>query len=75
MIPGESWFPITGNIILKGKEPICSVPHDAHAYEIMEALIKHNKGVQYTCISNNGWYCKQVDEKLEEASISGKEDK
>lgn len=60
MIPGDSWFPVTGNIILKGNHPICSVPDDRMCHEIMEALTNHNKGITYTCISAQGWYCKEV---------------
>lgn len=57
----DSWFPITGNLILKGDKPICSVPHDSDAYELIEAITHWNKGQQYSCISSDGYYCKQVD--------------
>lgn len=68
-IPGESWFPVTGNLILKGNKPIASVPDDKDAYAVMEALTKQNKGVQYSCISNSGCYCSQVDEPKSEEEI------
>lgn len=61
MIRGDKWFPITGNVILKENKPIMSVPDDKVAYEVMEALTDKNKGVTYTCISSEGWYCKQKE--------------
>jgi len=66
-IDGDSWFPITGNLILKDNIPLCSVPDDAKAYGVMEALAHWNKGQPFTCISRNGYYCKQVDDKPEES--------
>ena len=62
MLNGESWFPITGNIILRDNKPIASVPDDTEAFHIMRTIAKADKGVLYTCLSHSGWHCQRFDE-------------
>lgn len=66
-IAGDCWFPVTGCLILRGNIPFCSASNRTVAYEIMEALTHWNKGQPFTCIDSTGYYCKQVDDKPEEA--------
>lgn len=58
-LSGNSWFPIVGHVILRGDKPICSTPHSGDALLVMEALARYEKGQTYTCISKDGYFCKQ----------------
>lgn len=62
MFKPESWFPVSGVIILRGTTPIASVPSEVEAAAILDALTSYNKGQEYTWISNLGFGTRRKDE-------------